>query len=535
MDLFKVNYDEREKIWSGSKIVPLHNIEHHSPGRILFSQMKMRPSKVIQIDDFDGKTLTNQEMLNFSIRIARHLKKMGMGHDDIVGMAAQNTTYLAPAVLGCFLNCTPFHAIHPNFKEAAAKHCFGITKPSIIFCDGSNYEIIKNATIYFKPAIYTLSDHIEGVPSILDLLEPTEMELFFQPEPLTLGADQTVAILCSSGTTGLPKAVTLSARTIVLETFLLNGESVYYSPSCLDWVSGLISLVMNIYSSCTRIISRKTFTSEYFMELMGKYGITCAMLSPMHISALTLSPQCTTEKMSTLQCVTSGGAGISAQTLTKFQSIVPKCMICFGYGCTEFGGIASNIGLGRANSVGKVLFNVKLRIVDDDGKNLGPHKVGEVVVQSPFKWGGYYSNPMETQRVLDSKGWYYTGDLGYMDEEHFLYIVDRKKDILKYRSLHFWPGEIENVVLELKEVVDCCVVGIFDERFGDLAGALVVKRKDAAITAQQIVNYVKERLVEPEKQLHSGVRFVEELPHNNNGKVLKREAREMFQKLMQLA
>ncbi|XP_075168230.1 uncharacterized protein LOC142240400 isoform X2 [Haematobia irritans] len=532
MDFFTTKYDKVNKIWSGATIEPLHNIEYHSIGRILFSQMKLRPNKVIQIDDVDGKTLTNQEMLNFAIRIAKYLKKAGFRHEEIVGISAKNTTYLSPVLLGCLFNCTPFHTVHPNYQEAATTHCFGITKPRIIFCDGSNYEIIRKSTLSFKPKIYTLIDHIDGVPSVMELLEPTDGEYLYQPEKLTFGADQTVAVLCSSGTTGLPKAVTMSAHKLIPENPIVNGESVYYCPSCVDWVTGMASVLMNCYTSCTRIISRTTFSPEYFLELVAKYKINVAMMPPYNVLLLTQCPQFTTERMSTLQALMCGGGSISTQTLNNFRNTMPNCMIAYGYGCTEIGGISANVGGAHGNSAGKVAPNVQLRIVDDKGNNLGYREVGEIVVKPNFKWAGYYGNPMVTRQVLDFQGWYHTGDLGYMDEDDYLFIVDRKKDILKYRNLHFWPGEIENTIRELPEVVDCCVVGISDENVGDAAGALVVRQKNSKLSADKIVNYVRERLVEPEKQLHKGVYFVEHLPCSNNGKVLKREAKEILQTLI---
>uniref|UniRef100_A0A1I8PAA8 AMP-dependent synthetase/ligase domain-containing protein n=1 Tax=Stomoxys calcitrans TaxID=35570 RepID=A0A1I8PAA8_STOCA len=496
--------------------------------------MKMQPSKVIQIDDFDGTTVTNKEMLTYSISIAKKLKKLGMRQEDLVGVAAHNTTYLTAVTLGCFFNCTPFHTVHPDFKEVAMAQCFDLTKPKIIFCEGSNYKTIVKITADYSPKLYTLSDHLKGVPTIFDLLQPTENDYLYQPETPSLGAEQTVAILCSSGTTGLPKAVTLSAYRFMLNNPLINGDTVFYCPSTLDWMSGLMGLYYNCLSSCTRIISRKAFSPDYFVQLTQKYKITYTIMSPINVIALTECPQFTCDKMATLlspQCI---GGPISQHILRNFQKIVPKCIITRSYGCSETGGISINIGLQRENSAGKLLPNVQLRIVDDKENNLGPNDIGEILVHLPYQWGGYFGNTKETEGLIDALGWCRTGDIGLMDGDCFLYIVDRKKDVLKYLSMHYWPGEIENTIRELPQVDDCCVVGIYDEHFGDVAGALVVKQKDSKVpTAEMIISYVKERLVEPEKQLHNGVYFIEELPRNNNGKVLRPEAKEIFRNLMQ--
>lgn len=212
---------------------------------------------------------------------------------------------------------------------------------------------------------------------------------------------------------------------------------------------------------------------------------------------------------------------------------MPQCFIGISYAITEVGMISIDIGLKRSGSVGKMTPNVQLRIVDEQGRNLNSNEIGEILVHCPYPWAGYYGNPEETQRVMDSLGWYHTGDLGYMDGENFLYIVDRKKDIMKYNGFQYWPGEIENAIRELADVIDCCVVGIFNERYGDVAGALVLKKSGSQLSTQQVVQHVRSRLVEPHKQLHNGVYFVDKLPQNCNGKVLKREAKEIFKSHME--
>ncbi|XP_073846870.1 uncharacterized protein [Musca autumnalis] len=532
MDSLNTVYDKQNKIWNGPKIEPIHNIEHHSIGRILFGQMRLNPRNVIQIDDFDGKATTSGELLSWGIRIALHLKKLKMRHDDIVGISARNSTYLSAAVLGCLFNCSAFHAVNPNFQEEELSHCLGLTKPQIIFCDGSDYEKMRKVTKSFKPTIYTLSDHIEGVPSVMELLQPSPMEQFYQPEKLTLGADQTFAILCSSGTTGLPKAVTVSARKIMIEHPFINIDTVIFTSSGIDWISGLMAFIQNCYTGCTRIINRKPFKAAEFVDMVKKYKIALGILAPVQLVELLDCPIFNNENMASFRLLQTGGGFISKEIMEKLQRVLPHCLMGIGYGITEIGTVSIDIELKRSSSVGKLAPNLQLRIVDERGQNLGPNQVGEIYVRSPHPWAGYYGNPMETQRVMDSLGWYHTGDLGYMDEDDYLFVVDRKKDILKYNGFQYWPGEIENVIRELTDVVDCCVVGIFDERFGDVAGALVLKKAESKLTADEIVEHVRNRLVVPHKQLHNGVYFVQQLPQNLNGKMLKREAKEIFKMLM---
>ncbi|XP_011294887.2 probable 4-coumarate--CoA ligase 1 [Musca domestica] len=464
MDSLNTSFDRENKIWSGPKVFPIHNIEHHSIGRILFGQMRINPRNVIQIDDIDGTSATSGELLTWGTRIALHLKSLKLTHEDIVGIAARNTIHLSSVVLGCLFNCNPFHAVNPNFHEGAIAHCFSLTRPRVIFCDGSDYEKIHVVTKSFEPIIYTLIDHIEGVPSVLDLLLPNPLEGSYQPEKLTLGADQTIAILCSSGTTGLPKAVTISAHKIIIEHPFVNIDTVIYTSSGIDWISGLGTFIHNCYTGFTRILNRKPFRANEFVEMVKKYQIQSAIFAPVQLVELLDCPIFTKENMTSFKILQTGGGYISQQVFENLKLIMPQCFIGISYAITEVGMISIDIGLKRSGSVGKMAPNVQLRIVDEQGRNLNSNEIGEILVHCPYPWAGYYGNPEETQRVMDSLGWYHTGDLGYMDGENFLYIVDRKKDIMKYNGFQYWPGEIENAIRELTDVIDCCVVGIFNER-----------------------------------------------------------------------
>ncbi|TDG38644.1 hypothetical protein AWZ03_014935, partial [Drosophila navojoa] len=143
----------------------------------------------------------------------------------------------------------------------------------------------------------------------------------------------------------------------------------------------------------------------------------------------------------------------------------------------------------------------------------------------------YYGNPEATSQILDSDGWIHTGDLGYFNDDNLLHVVDRKKAMLKFQGIHYWPAEIENVIRELPQVRDVCVVGIADDVLGDVAAALVVKSPSCNITPEEIMNHVAKRFVATHKHLHAGVRFTERLPVNNNGKTMRIAARELYKSL----
>ncbi|XP_043065707.1 luciferin 4-monooxygenase-like [Drosophila bipectinata] len=529
MEIFPTTYDTRNRIWSGSKRSSIYK-EETSLGQIICNTMRNFPKNVFQINDIDGVTVNFEQGILWAIRMAQIFKKRGLKHSDVIGIAARNSTYVTPLGVACLFNTTPFHAVNPTYDEGTTNHVFSITKPSLIFCDGQDYQKILAATIAWKPEIFTVTEPLQGVPHIDSLLNPTPTELFYQPEPLKEGGGQTVAILCSSGTTGLPKAVCLSNRCLVKDSFIFfNNETVTYSASGLDWYSGLISYIMSTTIGCTRVITNRPFSAEYFVQLVEKYKISYVNFSPRHLSALVNCPAATKESLASLKVITYGGSISSLDTQKRLQKLVPNCVLISGYGFTEGGGVlTAGMGLKSGNSVGKPMRGVKIRIVDDDGKFLTYNEVGEIYVNTGLPWNGYYGNPLETQLMQDCDGWFHSGDLGYFNEQNLLFIVDRKKEILKFQGNQYWPSEIEATISELAQVEEVSVVGIYDEKNGDSAGALVVKKKGATITEQEIIDHVAKRLPAVYKHLHAGVEFTEDLPANPNGKTDKRAAREEF-------
>ncbi|KAH8418800.1 hypothetical protein KR222_007530, partial [Zaprionus bogoriensis] len=522
-----VQYDSKEKIWSTPKRESMYRSDT-SVGRIIFNTMRNFPKNVCQISDTDDVVVTNEQAITWAIRLAQHFKQRGYDHRTVIGIAGRNSTYVLPLGIGCLLNGSPFHAVNPVYDEATLKHMLEVTKPKLVFCDGPEIEKLRAATQGWQPEFMTLSQHIEGVASIETLLQATTTERFYQPEPLRDGANQTVAILCSSGTTGLPKCVCVSNYVLVQDSLLVNSETVFFVTSSLDWLTGLWAFMFSAVFGSTRIITSKPFSAEYFVHLVNKYKINYTTLAPVHLAALIACKDATPAALSSLRNLNYGGGIASQATLQKAQELCKNAVMNSAYAMTEVGPITISYGISNTASAGKPLPGNRIRIVDETGHNLGHNEVGEIYVHTGMPWNGYFDDPVATRQIQDFEGWIHTGDLGYFGDDNELYIVDRKKETLKYQGAHYWPTEIEHAIRELPQVSEVCVVGVPNELLGDAAGALVVRQPDSQLTAKDITDHVARRLPVITKQLHSGVRFVQRLPINANGKTMRKAALAMF-------
>ncbi|EDW80498.1 uncharacterized protein Dwil_GK11566 [Drosophila willistoni] len=519
-------YDDKTKVWSGMKLESVYKNDT-SVGKIIFKTMRNWPRNVCQISDTENVTVTYGQALTWATRVALYLKKSGYNHTDVIGISAKNSTYVMPVAVACLMNATPFHSVNPLLDGGTIKHLFNITKPKVVFCDAADYDKVHSATSEFQPIIITLTGHLDGIQKIEDLFEPSHAEMFYEPEPLQ-DEFQTVAILCSSGTTGLPKAVCVPNGVLIQDSMAINSELIYFVSASLDWITGLWAFVFSAVFGATRIITTSPFDPANFSRMVEKYKINYCIIPPEHISSLVDCPEATSERLASLRRLNYGGGLVTVATLKNIQSLCPNAIISSAYGMTEVGSIALNLGQVKLSAAGKPLPGKRIRIINEQGKNLGYHEIGEICVHTGRVWSGYYNNPEESHRVQDDEGWFHTGDMGYFDEDNYLYIVDRQKEVRKYKGLQYWPTEIENVIAELPDVVRVCVVGIYDEHYGDEAGALVVKRKGSDLSANDIIEHVAKRLLDTQKQIRAGVFFTDKMPANLNGKVMRKAAHDAF-------
>uniref|UniRef100_A0A914EH47 Uncharacterized protein n=1 Tax=Acrobeloides nanus TaxID=290746 RepID=A0A914EH47_9BILA len=252
------------------------------------------------------------------------------------------------------------------------------------------------------------------------------------------------------------------------------------------------------------------------------------MLVPPILVFLAKNPIVDKYDLSSVEFIMSGAAPAGKDLIEGVYKRLPNVrFITQAYGMTECG-MASHVPILNKEhyaASGRLLSNFEQKIVDiETGQELPRNKVGEVYIRTPSNMLGYLNKPEATAECLSSDNWYKTGDLGYLDDDGWLYIVDRLKELIKVKGLQVAPAELEDLLLSYPDVQDCAVIGVPDAKSGEVPKAFVVK-KNPNLTEQQVYDWVKSKLA-PYKWLQGGVEFVDEIPKSAAGKILRRFLRE---------
>ncbi|XP_068155320.1 luciferin 4-monooxygenase [Drosophila tropicalis] len=519
-------YDSELKIWSGGSEQSYFN-DDLTVGQIIFKQLQREPQRIFQISHTENTRLTRRQMLQNAAKVSCYLRANNfvtttIETTDIVGIMARNSTHLAAMAYGCLFNGTPFHAVNPNIETKIVSNLFAITKPRIICCDAKDYQKVNDIAKSLDAQVIIIDGDVKGITNILDLLQ-VKLSESYEPTKFERGIDRTMAILCSSGTTGTPKAVTISNSRKLFEAYsYLNADDVQYAPSTLDWLTGLLSLVTAGVYGTVRLISKEIFSTAHFLDMCDQHGISWTVLANSHVAMLANAPDLQARQLLSLRHLLFAGGHCLVGTLEKMQSFLQaKGILRNAYGFTELGTVASsnyNVD-SKPTSVGRLMANIRMRVVDGEGRNLGPKEMGELFCHNGQIWQGYYGNAKATAEIQDPAGWFHTGDVGYFDDDNYLYIVERKKDMLKYLGMMYYPHEVEEVIAQMRNVAEVCVFGIWNETEGDAAAAAIVPKPGSQLLASQVQEFVLNNIPVQYKQLNGGIQIVQQLAKSANGKV----------------
>lgn len=270
----------------------------------------------------------------------------------------------------------------------------------------------------------------------------------------------------------------------------LLTSDVYLSFTTLYWSTGWLALIRGTIDGLTRIITTDAFAPDLMLRLIEKYSVTVTLTAPYHVALLLQCPTIVSANLSTVRMYLCGGSSVAHELLLKINQLLPIGLL-IAYGMTEcLSSIAANEDRYK-DSVGALSDGMMAQIVDDDGRRQGPNEDGEICLKPPFTFVGYYNNAEATAGAVDADGWLHTGDVGFFDEHGFLFMVDRKKDIIKYRNWQIAPNELENIILRCNGVAGVCVVGVPDDVSIDLPAAVIVKQVGGDVDIEEIKAVIK--------------------------------------------
>ncbi|MFZ2898398.1 MAG: AMP-binding protein [Saprospiraceae bacterium] len=512
-----------------------------------------------------GKEITFADIDQQSRQFGAYLRSRGLEPGDRIALMMPNLLQYPIALFGALraglvlVNTNPLYTpremLH-QFSDSGAK--------AIVICENfaANLEkIIKDTPI--KTVIVTSIGEMLGplkgaivnfvvrrikkmVPAYhlantVTFKEAVQLGKKFTLSPHQGYPEDVVALQYTGGTTGVSKGAMLTNRNLVsnmvqikaiMSPLLIEGEEKVLSPLPLyhSFAFTVNCLALMSIGSLSILVTNPR-DLKTVMEPFGKYKISIMTGVNTLFNALLNHPDFASCDFSKFKLTVGGGMAVQRAVAERWHKVT-GCPLTEGYGLTETSPVASVNpidGTGKLGTIGLPVPSTDMRIVSEEGKVLGPTEVGEIQIKGPQVMKGYYNRPDETAKVIKD-GWLLTGDIGFMHEDGYFQIVDRKKDMILVSGFNVYPNEIEEVIITHPKVLEVAAIGIPDERSTEVVKVFIVK-KDQSLTADEVIAYCKENLTN--YKVPKQVEFRKELPKTNVGKILRRELKEEEMKKLQ--
>lgn len=484
------------------------------------------PDRLALIDGASGRRYTFQQLDELIHSFAGGLQASGFGKGDTLALMAPNIAEYAIVFHGVAVAGGTVTTINPTYgpeevrfqlQDAGASRLITIG----MFADTAREAIAGTAV----DEVLTL-DGAEGTRSALELLgSPIEQV------PVDVHED-VVVLPYSSGTTGLPKGVMLTHYNLVanieqtLATINLTEDEVALAFLPFFHIYGMQVLMNTCLARGVTIVTMPRFDLEQALSIVQEHRITRFFAVPPVVLALAKHPLVDQYDLSSLKQVFSGAAPLGAELAAEAAARI-GCEVVQGYGMTELSPVshATPEGDFRPGTSGVTVPNTEIRIVDPaTGEDQDVGGRGELWIRGPQVMKGYLNNPEATRATIDEDGWLHTGDVAVVDEHHHVSIVDRVKELIKYKGFQVPPAELEALLIAHPKIADVAVVGVPDDEAGELPKAFIVPAPGAELTEDEVKAHVAEH-VASYKQVRI-VEFVDAIPKSPSGKILRRLLRE---------
>jgi long-chain acyl-CoA synthetase len=501
-------------------------------GMILSRHARYRPNHTAVV--FKDERLNYMQLNQEVNRTANALLGIGIGKGDKVATLLPNCVELLEMYWAAAKTGAVVVPLSPMLLPKGLKSLLDDSDSKVVVTNSSLAKTVDD----IRPE---LSGIIDGGYIIVDSSDMPrynylpEMKLKASdqdPKSIAINENDPFNIIYSSGTTGLPKGIihTHYVRLMYALTFppvfRMTPESVMMHSGSIVFNAAFVTLMPALYMGCTYVLL-PAFSPDVFIETVSREKVTHMMIVPAQVIALLSSPKFSLKALRSIEMICNVGAPLLKEHKVELNRRLPGRFYEL-YGLTEgFVTVLDKYEYSRKpDSVGTTGPLAQIRIVDDSGRDVPTGEIGEIIGRSPMLMPGYYKRTDQTKQAVKD-GWLYTGDMGYLDKDGFLYLVDRKKDMIDSGGVKVYPRDIEEVVARHPNVREVAVFGVPDKKWGETPVAAVVLNKPDSITSESLLEWINKN-VGAKYQRVSKVVLFEEFPRNIAGKILKRVMRDEY-------
>jgi long-chain acyl-CoA synthetase len=504
---------------------------------VILTSCRRHPEKTAIVDSACNRRISYAEYGSMVESLARGFVAAGLRPGEVLAI------YLA----NCWEFCAAYHAatlagavptlLNPTYREREARYQLENSGAAMLITDGPNIEGIHFAGLPNLRHIYAIRQSANGTEPFSDLMRPVTASL---PAPLQSSDETLAALPYSSGTTGLPKGVMLSHHNLVANIYQLTGqhasafvpEDTFLCFLPLYHIYGLNVVLNPALALGATVVLMPRCNIPRLLSLLVEEGITTMPVVPPAMNALCEAAQAGQFPGNhRLHWVKSGAAPLAAELARRFTALT-GVLVCQGYGMTEASPV-THVGylqpeFYRPESIGQPLVQTDCRVLDENGNQVPTGDPGELVMRGPQFMLGYWKAPEATAAALRD-GWFWSGDIVRHDQQDFYYVVDRRKEMIKYKGFPVAPAEVESLLLEHPAVRDCGVVGRPEAAAGEIPVAFVVLRDGMVASKKledELCGFVADRLTHYKQPRE--VHFVDAVPKTASGKILRRELKKFL-------
>ncbi|KAK8608266.1 hypothetical protein V6N13_023693 [Hibiscus sabdariffa] len=526
-----------EEIIFRSKLPDIYIPNHLPLHTYCFQNLSAVASKPCLINGTTGEVYTYGEVELTARRVGSGLNKLGIREHEVIMLLLPNTSEFVLSFLGASFRGAIVTAANPFCTPAEIVKQVKASGAKLVITMAGYVDKVKEFALDNDVKIMCIDSAPEGCLHFSELTQADERDL----PAVEIDPEDVVALPYSSGTTGLPKGVMLTHKGLVTSVaqqvdgenpnLYFHSEDVILCTLPMFHIYALNSIMLCGLRVGAAILIMQKFEIGMLLELIQKHKVTVAPMVPPLVLAIAKSSETDKYNLSSVRIVKSGAAPLGQELEDAVKVKFSGAKFGQGYGMTEAGPVLA-MGLGfakepfeiKSGACGTVVRNAEMKIVDPDtGLSLPRNQAGEICIRGDQIMKGYLNDPEATARTIDKDGWLHTGDIGYIDNDDELFIVDRLKELIKYKGFQVAPAELEAMLIAHPDIADAAVVAMKDEEAGEVPVAFVVKSEKSQISEDEIKQYISKQVVYYKRIKR--VFFAETIPKAPSGKILRKELR----------